>query len=179
MGPESPEQQVEDLLLREWPRLAGYLRVLGAREEEIEDILSDSFLAVFRLMRQGEWAQVERPASYLFAVARNRFRVQRLVRFKAAAEALDDDLLEGIADPAAEQRLERVELREAVQDRMREVLTDREVQVMTLHYLHDVPLAKTAEMLAISYPTARVHLANARQKLVKAFKREDFFGDIR
>ena len=51
------------------PSLFGYLICLGLMPQEVEDIIQDAFVQLFRFLQAGGW--VNNPRSWLFRVARN------------------------------------------------------------------------------------------------------------
>lgn len=79
------EQQISDEIVRERPRLRGFVRKWVKDDEDVEDILQEVFFELMETYRLAK--QVEQVGAWLFRVARNRITD----RFrKRKTEALDD-----------------------------------------------------------------------------------------
>ena len=85
------ERQISDEIVRERPRLRGFIRRWVRDDEDVEDILQEVFFELVETYRLAK--QVEQVSAWLFRVARNRITD----RFrKKKTEALDDARVEGM-----------------------------------------------------------------------------------
>ncbi|HEV7165998.1 MAG TPA: RNA polymerase sigma factor [Gammaproteobacteria bacterium] len=83
------ERQISDEIVRERPRLRGFIRRWVRDDEDVEDILQEVFFELVETYRLAK--QVEQVSAWLFRVARNRITD----RFrKKKTEALDDARVE-------------------------------------------------------------------------------------
>jgi hypothetical protein len=66
--------------------------------------------------------------------------------------------------------MERQESEETVRQLMRESLDEIEAQVMTMHYVHELPLDAVTRALKLTNASgAKAYVVSARRKLARAF----------
>jgi hypothetical protein len=62
---------------------------------------------------------------------------------------------------------------------MRDSLEEIEAEVMTLHYVHEMPLDAITRLLRLTNPSgAKAHVVNARRKLNRAIRMRQMKGDV-
>jgi DNA-directed RNA polymerase specialized sigma24 family protein len=84
-------------------------------------------------------------------------------------ETLPEQLVDFRAEDVAAV-MERRESEQLVRRLMQESLDEMETKVMTLHYVHELPLDSVTRMLRLTNPSgAKAHIVNARRKLTRAF----------
>ena len=66
--------------------------------------------------------------------------------------------------------MERRQAEEVVRQLMQESLDETEAKVMTLHYVHELPLDAVSRMLGLTNASgAKAYVVSARRKLARAF----------
>lgn len=160
MGLE-PDVGLADYYPLAFRRLVGTLRLMGVPAADAGEVAQDAFL---RLIPR--WEQVrgyDSPDGWLRRVAwriwLNRRRSQR------PTLTLDD-----LPEPVATEPLsvaDRLSLRAALAD-----LPDGHREVVVLHYLHDLPVARIADELDVAEGTVKSRLSRARAALASALTLE-------
>lgn len=138
-------------------------------EEDIEEVVSDSFLS---LWENRERIETEMLKAYLAAIARNK--AKSALRKARAEEPLEDDLIEISLPNQPEQKILLSELREithAAVDSLGE--PDREI-FQRYYYLYQ-KTADIARALGLKDATVRVKLARGRRRL-KDYLEERGYG---
>ena len=93
----------------------------------------------------------------------------RAVRPENTADAMMEEVPDLAEDISA--ALERREAVEIMQSLMRDSLDQTESRVMTLHYVHELPLDAVTRMLGLSNQSgAKAYVVSARRKLARAFE---------
>ena len=143
-------------------RLFGAVYLMTGSVEEAEEVVQDSFLAVWE-----RWDRVrgmERPAGYLYRTAMNRFRSRRRHLACAARRALPFTSTE---DP-----YEAVDLRDEVVRALR-ALTPHQRAALVLTELLDCRSDEAANLLGVRPSTIRNLAAQARASLRRAMEHDD------
>lgn len=138
------------------PMLRGWLRSKFATETDIDDVVQDAYVRLFRAREGGELAS---PKAYLFAVARNvaldRLRHRRVLRAEPLAETEALSVLEegeGIPETIAHNQELEI-LTEAIQS-----LPDRCRQIFTLRKVYGLSQAEIAAKMRLSENTVSAQL---------------------
>jgi RNA polymerase sigma factor (sigma-70 family) len=92
--PISPSRSVEDLLARQEGRLKALFRRYSIPAQDTEDILQQALLALIY-----QWDQIRQPEAWLFATLRNHCRRYWRDRRRRFHEAMDEAVLECLAEP--------------------------------------------------------------------------------
>jgi RNA polymerase sigma-70 factor, ECF subfamily len=140
---------LDDLLRAVQSRFFRYILNLAANRELAEDILQDVFLIIYRKIGWLNDPQLFRSWVYRIAT-RETFRVLRK-RARWSEAALDDEMLQNIAAPEVKTGEFDLSMLKSVSAASR--------AVMMLHYLEDLTLKETADVLDISVGTAKSRLA--------------------
>jgi RNA polymerase sigma-70 factor, ECF subfamily len=138
------------------------LAVVAAREVgavDAEDVVQD---ALVRAWRRRETFDPDRGSvrAWLLAVLLDQARRHRVRLWSARPRLVVDATVTD--DPAGH----RLDVEHAVRN-----LPSRQRQVVTLHYLADLPVAEVAGVLAISESTVKSELFDARARLRKVLER--------
>lgn len=145
------------------PRLARYFRSRGFAQLEIEDLVQESLIRVFRHV--GALREEDRFVPWLFVVARNvaRTAVQRLSteRARQAAE-VDPEAIPGSSVTGREGEARR--RLAAVEEAMRH-LPEQQRRCLVLVARDEMSYREVADLLGLSPLTVRNHLAEARRRL--------------
>lgn len=148
----SPVDPLEACIERDYPRLLGLLRALGATQADAEDALQEACArAVERSSRQQ--AVLEHPDAWLATVAINhlrsvRRRQRRLVELPPEIGAIPDRDDRLIDLELALRRLPR-----------------RQQQAVFCHYYFGLRTRETARVLGVSEGTVKTALSRARLRL--------------
>jgi DNA-directed RNA polymerase specialized sigma subunit len=83
----------------------------------------------------------------------------------AVPEQIEDQRMEEISSV-----LERRESEQLMRKLIQETLDETESRVMTLHYVHEMPLDSVTRLLRLTNTSgAKAHIVSARRKLARAF----------
>jgi RNA polymerase sigma factor (sigma-70 family) len=171
--PESAEAQqcLSDLFQRHHARVALWcLRITGDRESAA-DLAQEVFLKAFQSL--GAFRADAKFSTWLYVIARNHCYNQIKARANAPepiGDLLDDHLASQTPDPLSE--LERESSSQLFGDLVRQSLTDLETQVVTLHYVEELPLDSVTRMLKLENQSgAKAYIVSARRKLSRAMDR--------
>ncbi len=171
--PGSPEAQrwLNELFGRHHGRVALWcLRVTGDRESAA-DMAQEVFIKVFRHL--DSYRGDSRFTTWLYSITRNHCFNQ--LRSRAAApETVDDPVMTELPDlaPGPDRQMEQESTAGMVRDLVRTSLTEVEQQVMTLHFVEELPLDSVTRLLKLENPTgAKAYVVSAKRKLSRAFER--------
>jgi RNA polymerase sigma factor (sigma-70 family) len=140
------------------------------------DLAQEVFLKAFQ--RLDSFRGESKFTTWLYTIARNHCTDQlRSTRGGRAElpEALPDIRIEDFSET-----VEKEQAGELIRRLMKETLDDMESQVMTLHYVEEMPLDTITRVLGLTNRSgAKAYVVSARRKLAKAFaawKTEGIFG---
>jgi len=112
-------------------------------------------------------------STWLYSITRNHCLDELRARSSRPQHA-PDSLLEEIPDvlrEGATSALERQQSEELLRTLMTEALDETEHKVLTLHYLHELPLDSVAKMLSLTNPSgAKAYIVSAKRKLKRAYE---------
>jgi len=136
--------------------------------EAAADLAQEVFLKAFRDL--DSFRAEAKFTTWLYSITRNHCFSE--VRARASApepvgELLLADMAEGSLGPHSQ--LERERNAQLLRELMQWSLDDTEVQVMTLHYVEELPLEAITRLLQIKNATgAKAYSVSARRKLARA-----------
>lgn len=157
-GREDPEEQVHELFLAHYARLAGWARRLVDDDELAHDLVTEAFT---RLLSR--WSSVHDPVPWLHATIANLVRDhwRQRGRERAALSRIGPP-----ADVAAEQDLDsRSTVRTLV-----EALPERLRVPVLLHYYADLPVGQIAQVTGKAEGTVKRALFDARARMAAALE---------
>lgn len=161
MGLE-PEVGLADYYPLAWRRLVGTLRMMGVPAVDAGEVAQEAFV---RLIPR--WDQIrtyDSPDGWLRTVAW-RIWLNRQRRQRRTLPL--DELPEPPQPPEDVSAADRLSLRAALRD-----LPGGHREVIVLHYLHDLPVARIATELGIAEGTVKSRLSRARSALAAALTLE-------
>ena len=160
---------INQLFQRHHRRVAAWCYRMTGDLETSADFAQEIFLKAFQ--RLGSFRGDSRFTTWLYTIARNHCLDQLRLR-GANLQQISDDLPDQLADFRSESIssiVERRESEELLRKLMRENLDDVEAKVMTLHYVHEMPLEAVTRTLRLTNASgAKAHIVAARRKLAKA-----------
>lgn len=128
-------------------------------QEDIEEAVSDSFVALWRNARNVAPGKLK---PWLAAVCRNR--AKDALRARKLAEPLDDDLLELAAPGDMEESVLRGELTRLAREAV-DTLGEPDGEIFRRHYFLYQKTGEIAEVLGLNAATVRTKLKRGRERL--------------
>lgn len=155
-----------ELVARWTPRLYYYIKKLVIHECDVDDILQNVWLALYRIL--GEIRDISQYRVFLFATARCKaIDYLRRKKCRMSVEVSADWGQEPIYDQeAGEEEIDSERLHQAL-DRLDASMRD----ILTLYYLRELSLAELACVLDIPQGTVKSRLHYARKALRKEIER--------
>jgi RNA polymerase sigma factor (sigma-70 family) len=148
------------------PRLYGLaLRILG-RRELAEEVLQESFVAIWHHAIDYE-SSLSAPMTWMTAIVRNRaFDLLRRSRHEGDADAVDRHALESIADLAATpaERMQMSSDAQALADCLAS-LEDRHREVVGMAFFHDLSYSDVANKLVLPLGTVKTWIRRSLARL--------------
>ena len=161
---------LDHLFRRHHARVAAWCLRMTGDVEAAADLAQEVFLKAFQ--RIDSFRGDSRFSTWLYSIARNHCWDElrsRAVRPENTADAMMEEVPDLAEDISA--ALERREAVEIMQSLMRDSLDQTESRVMTLHYVHELPLDAVTRMLGLSNQSgAKAYVVSARRKLARAFE---------
>ena len=171
LGPQR-ERFLNQLFERHRTRVAAWCYRMTGDVDAATDLAQEVFLKAFQNLES--FRGQSKFTTWLYSIARNHC----MDALKSRAEAplfVGETAFERVQDLRAGELLTTMERREAeelVRRLMRESLDETEAKVMTLHYVHELPLDAVTRILELTNPSgAKAYVVSARRKLARAFNR--------
>ncbi len=170
-GSTESERCLNELFQRYRTRVALWcLRMAGDREAAA-DLAQEVFLKAFRAL--DSFRGDSKFSTWLYTIARNHCFNEVKAR-AATPDASGDPILFEVADrtPDALAQLERATADRVVREMIAESLSDVETQVVTLHYVEELPLDAITRLLGLDNTSgAKAYIVSAKRKLARAAER--------
>jgi RNA polymerase sigma-70 factor (ECF subfamily) len=170
--PPASDPYLDELFRRHSRRVALWCLRYAGNKEDAADLAQEIMARAFKSLHtfQGN----SRFTTWLFTICRNHclnYVKSRQTRGTEIAE----DVLPGLADPAALSALEMVERSSQLalaRKWIREQLDDMERMVFTLHYAEEMPLDAITRLLGLTNQSgAKAYIVSARRKLQESLRR--------
>ena len=163
---------LNQLFGRHRSRVAAWCFRLTGDVESAADLAQEVFLKAFQ--RIDSFREDARFTTWLYSISRNHCLDQLKSRAAMPVETTDV-VLEQMIDSRSEDvslRLERQQAGQLLQQWIRETLDKTEAEVMTLHYVQELPLDAITRLLRLNNPSgAKAYIVSARRKLSRGFSR--------
>jgi RNA polymerase sigma-70 factor (ECF subfamily) len=164
------EEFLNQLFERHHTRVAAWCYRMTGDADSATDLAQEVFLKAFQNL--DSFRGQSKFTTWLYSIARNQ--CFDALKSRAAAPILAGEAaLERVEDIRAGELLSAMERREAeetVRQLMRENLDEIETEVMTLHYVHELPLDAVTRTLKLTNASgAKAYVVSARRKLARAF----------
>src|SRR5215472_6086620 len=169
LGDTRREEYLDQLFERHRTRVAAWCYRMTGDVDAATDLAQDVFLKAFQNLKafQGQ----SKFTTWLYSIARNHC-IDALRSRGSTPVMAGEAVLERVEDLQASELLSHLERRQAedvVRRLMRESLDETEAKVMTLHYVHEVPLDAVTRLLKLTNASgAKGYVVSARRKLVRA-----------
>jgi RNA polymerase sigma-70 factor, ECF subfamily len=161
----------DELLKRVQQPLFRYIYRLTGEHALAEDVLQEVFIIIYRKLRWLENPKLFRAWAYRIA-SRETFRLLKMEK-RWTQQIRDEEILERISSDEKNEIYEP-ELIAKIPDLLAEI-SPASRAVIVLHYLEEMTLSETAEILDIAPGTAKSRLAYGLESLRKKLKKyEDF-----
>ena len=163
------DSYLDQLFRRHHNRVAAWCYRFTRDVDSSADLAQEIFLKAFQ--RLDSFRGDSRFTTWLYTIARNHCMDQLRVRALHPEQDLDSvpDQMADVSSEDISSVLERRESEQLVRSLMRDTLDDTETKVMTLHYVHELPLDAVTRLLRLTNPSgAKAHIVNARRKLARA-----------
>ena len=163
---------VNELFRRHHSQVAAWCYRMTGDVDAAADMAQDVFLKAYQ--RLDSYRGTSKFTTWLYSVARNHCLDElrsRAAQPKATTDAALDDLADAGLEPVL-RTLERREAENAVRQLMQESLDETEAKVMTLHYVHDLPLEAITRLMGLTNQSgSKAYIVSARRKLSRAIDR--------
>jgi len=169
-GPDPAE--FAQLFTSEAPRIWRALRRLGVRDADLEDLVQEVFLVVYR--RWGDFRGESSLRTWIYGIALRKAFAQRRNRHARGVVDLSHPELPSSA-PEQSHELARSELRGALQAAL-ERLREGKREVFVLYELEELPMRDVAALLDAPLHTCYARLYAARAELAVLLRRAGHDG---
>lgn len=163
---------VNELFRRHHSQVAAWCYRMTGDVDAAADMAQDVFLKAYQ--RLDSYRGTSKFTTWLYSIARNHCLDElrsRAVQPKATTDAVLDDFADTGLEPVL-RTLERHEAENAVRQLMQESLDETEAKVMTLHYVHDLPLDAITRLMGLTNQSgSKAYVVSARRKLSRAIDR--------
>lgn len=160
------------LFAAEAPRVWRALRRLGVRDADLDDLVQDVFLVVYR--RWGDFRGESLLRTWIYGIALRRAFAQRRNRHARGVVDLTHPELPSSA-PEQPREVARAELRGALQAAL-ERLREGKREVFVLYELEELPMRDVAALLETPLHTCYARLYAAREELAVLLRRAGHDG---
>lgn len=179
-GSVAAERSVNELFQRHRAQVAAWCLRMTGDVNSAADLTQEIFLKAFQ--RLSSFQGGSKFTTWLYAITRNHCVDELRSRAKRPQEA-PEELLEDIVDLTAVEAssaLERQESETLLRQLIHESLDKTEVEIMTLHYVQEMPLDAINRLLALTNRSgAKAYIVSARRKLKRAFERRERSGLVK
>lgn len=163
---------LEELFQRHRTRVAAWCLRLTGNVDSAADLAQDVFLKAYQ--RLDSFRGESRFTTWLYTIARNHC----MDELRSRAARLDEPgemVMEEIADSQVEDfsvALERRESGAVLRQLIRESLDETETEVMTLHYVDEIPLDAITRLKGLTNPSgSKAYIVSAKRKLGRAVEK--------
>src|SRR5215467_12157043 len=167
-GSADREPFLNALFQRHHRRVAAWCHHITGDVNSAVDLAQEIFIKAFQGI--DSFRKGSKFTTWLYSIARNhcldelRSRKRRVEETEELPVEIEDWGLE-----SADSAIERHESGELMRQLIRESLDETETKVMTLHYVHELPLESVNRMLRLTNDSgAKAYIVSARRKLKRA-----------
>ena len=163
---------LNQLFERHHSRVAAWCYRITGDVDSATDLAQEVFLKAFQ--RIGSFRSDSKFTTWLYSIARNHCLDELRSRGGRPVETSEVPL-ETIVDSRSEdasQAVERGQSEQILRQLMKESLDETESKVMTMHYVHEMPLDSITRLLALTNQSgAKAYIVSAKRKLNRGITR--------
>src|SRR5215471_14056621 len=167
-GPAAREPFLNVLFQRHSRKIAFWCQHMTGDVNSAVDLAQEIFIKVFQGI--DSFRRGAKFTTWLYSITRNHCLDEMRLRKRRVEEA--EELPVDIEDwglESAYSSIERRESGELMKQLIQESLDETETRVMTLHYVHELPLESVNRMLRLTNESgAKAYIVSARRKLKRA-----------
>lgn len=160
---------LNELFRRHHAQVASWCFRMTGSADSASDLAQEVFLKAFQHL--DSYRGHAKFSTWLYSIARNHCLDELRSRAMRPKEA-PDAVLEEVVDTSSVEislLLERRESQTAVRQLIQESLDETEAKVMTMHYVHDLPLDSITRLLGLTNQSgSKAYIVSAKRKLVRA-----------
>jgi RNA polymerase sigma-70 factor (ECF subfamily) len=170
-GSPAGDRYLDELFQRYRGKVALWCLRLAGDREAAADLGQEVFLKAFRAM--ASFRGDAKFSTWLYSIARNHCFNQLKSRATSADAPVDPVLFEAVdGAPDALAQLESASAARMIRELIASSLTELETQVMTLHYVEELPLDSVTRLLNLDNTSgAKAYVVSAKRKLTRAAER--------
>lgn len=171
-GSATAEVWLNELFARHHARVSSWCLRITGDVNSAADLAQEIFLKAFQRLHtfQGN----SKFTTWLFSITRNHcldVLRSRAVHPQQTSEVLLDEIVD-LSREKVSSTLERRETEQLLRTLIRESLDAMENKVLTLHYVHEMPLDTVSRMLGLTNQSgAKAYIVSAKRKLKRAHER--------
>lgn len=163
---------LNQLFERHHSRVAAWCYRITGDVDSATDLAQEVFLKAFQ--RIGSFRSDSKFTTWLYSIARNHCLDELRSRGGRPVETSEVPL-ETLVDSRSEdasQAVERGQSEQILRQLMKESLDETESKVMTMHYVHEMPLDSITRLLALTNQSgAKAYIVSAKRKLNRGITR--------
>lgn len=172
VGSAAAEVSLNELFERHHAKVASWCLWITGDANSSADLAQEIFLKAFQ--RLHSFRRDSKFTTWLYSITRNHCLDElrsRKIRPQEASDALTDDIADLSFDGVFSD-MERRQTEELFRRLMQESLDELENKVMTLHFVHEMPLDSVGRMLGLTNRSgAKAYVVSAKRKLKRAYER--------
>lgn len=170
--PAVAQAHINELFRRHHARVASWCLNITGDVNSASDLAQEVFLKAFQ--RINSYRGDSKFSTWLYSIARYHcldfLRGRKAQPQETPEAALDEIEVLGSGDLLSS--IERRELEELLRQLIQRSLNEIESKVMTLHYVHEMPLDSVSRILGLSNASgAKAYIVSARRKLKRLLER--------
>jgi RNA polymerase sigma-70 factor (ECF subfamily) len=168
-GSPAAEQSLNVLFERYRVKVSSWCYRMVGDVDSAADLAQEIFLKAFQGL--GSFRRGSKFTTWLYSIARNHCLDELRSRKRSIEESSDllPDEVEDSGLTGADAAILQRESGELLKKLMRESLDETETKVMTLHYVHELPLDAVNRLLGLTNASgAKAYVVSARRKLKRA-----------
>jgi len=171
-GSPAAEARLTALFERHSAKVASWCLQITGDVNSAADLAQEVFLKVFQQLPYFRGSS--KFTTWLYSVTRNHCFDElrsRAARPQETSEIVLDEIVDGNREKVSS-ALERRESEDLLRALIRESLNETENKVLTLHYVHELPMDVVGRMLGLTNRSgAKAYIVSARRKLKRAHAR--------
>lgn len=168
-GSSAGELSLNELFQRHHAKVASWCYHITGDVNSAADLAQEIFIKAFRALPS--FRKGSKFTTWLYSISRNHC-LDELRSRRRRNQELSDSLPNEIEDwsmAGADSIFEQREAAALLRQLIRESLDETETKVMTLHYVHELPLDAVSRLLGLTNASgAKAYIVSARRKLMRA-----------